>query len=304
MIRRLYDQCMRVAAALRRQAIEAWAIRPVLRTVGKSARILEIGGGYNPRFVKAEYPSAYHLDHCSTEELRAKYGSDPAAAHLIHRVQQVDFVANGVPIHTVVAADLRFDVVYSSHAIEHQVDLIGHLESVESLLAPGGRYIAVIPDFRCCFDVLRFPTVTGDVIAVHLARHNVHRRKQVFDCISRTVTVNPGRRIHGADLLGARFSHALRSAWQAALECERDDAHYVDVHAWVFSPRSFELLLLELYLLGLTSLSVTYVSPAYANQFCAVLSPGAPAAELTPEAREAHERRRLILCKRLRQCAG
>lgn len=300
MISRLYSQSMRVAAGLRRRMIETWAIDPLLRSVGKSAKILEIGGGYNPRFVKSEYANAYHLDHCTTEELRSKYAGDPSVAHLGGRIQQVDFVADGVPMETVIPAGLKFDVVYSSHAIEHQVDLIGHLKSVETLLVRGGRYIAVIPDYRCCFDVLRFPTVAGDVIAVHLEKHQLHRRKQVFDGFARTISINPGRKVHRPDLAAARFEHKLDSAWKATLECERAGASYVDVHAWVFSPESFELLLIELYMLGLVSLVADFISLTYGNQFCVALTARVPAVQLSKDAMVALERRRLALCKRLR----
>ena len=78
------------------------------------------------------------------------------------RIQEVDFVFTGAPIETVIPADLRFDVIYGSHVLEHQVDLIGHLQSLEKLLAPGGRVIEIIPDYRRCFDALRYPTVTSD----------------------------------------------------------------------------------------------------------------------------------------------
>lgn len=301
MIRRLHSQLMRVAGALRTEAIKSWSFGPLIRSVEKSARILEIGGGYNPRFVKAEYANAYHLDHCTTEELREKYARDPSVVHLAHRIQHVDFTANCVPIDSVIPAHIKFDVVYSSHALEHQVDLIGHFQSIDALLMRGARYISVIPDYRHCFDALRFPTVTGDVISAHLGQHRLHRRKQVFDGLSRAVTVNPGRRVRRSDLADARFSHTLESAWKATLGCEREDAPYLDVHAWVFSPASFELLLLELYILGLTSLSVTYMSPTYGNQFCAVLSPGVPAAEISEDVKARLEKRRWVLCKRLRR---
>ena len=113
----------------------------MLSGIALNAKILEIGGGYNPRFLKSDHPQIHHLDHCSADELRQKYASDPVVAHLIDRIQEVDFVFNGAPIDELVPASLRFDVVYGSHVLEHQVDLIGHLQSLERLLAPGGRVI-------------------------------------------------------------------------------------------------------------------------------------------------------------------
>ena len=43
------------------------------------------------------------------------------------------------------------------------------------------------------------------------------------------------------------LSYPLETAYSAFLTCGEDDASpYVDMHAWQFTPASFELLLLEL----------------------------------------------------------
>jgi hypothetical protein len=286
---------------VRRVVVKRRHVDPVLASVPEDARILEIGGGYNPRYVKSRYRNAFHLDHCPTDELRAKYAAIPEVAHHVGRIQEVDFVFDGAPIETVIPADLRFDVIYGSHVLEHQVDLIGHLQSLEKLLAPGGRVIEIIPDYRRCFDALRYPTVTSDALVVHMRRPAVHQGKQVFDSMARAISANPGRPVTAADLMKARFSHDLRSAYEAVMALEVPGAAYQDAHAWTFRPESFQLLMIELLLLGLTRLRPRMVSPSYDNQFCAVLEPvGADPSALDAQAVAALERRRLELCKSLR----
>lgn len=286
---------------VRRAVVKRRHVDPVLASVPEDAKILEIGGGYNPRYLKSRYRHAYHLDHCCTAELRAKYAAIPAVAHQVHRIQEVDFVFTGAPIETVIPADLRFDVIYGSHVLEHQVDLIGHLQSLEKLLAPGGRVIEIIPDHRRCFDVLRYPSVTSDALVVHMKHPSIHQGKQVFDSMSRSVTTNPGRPVTAADLIKARFNHSLRSAYDTVMALEAPGAAYEDVHAWTFRPESFRLLMIELFLLGLTKLRPMTVSPSYDNQFCAVLEP----MDVDPGAMDARavavlELERLELCKSLR----
>ena len=285
----------------RRSIVKRLLVEPMMKSVPRDAVILEIGGGYNPRYVKATHPNVYHLDHCSAEDLRTKYAADPAVAHQIDRIQPIDFVFTGTPIESLMPPELRFDVIYGSHTLEHQVDLIGHLQSLEKLLKPCGRVIEMIPDLRTCFDALRYPSVTSDALLAHLKRPLVHQGKQVFDGISRAIDKNLGHRMRDADFEGVRFCNSLSDAYAAMLDSESPGAHYIDAHAWTFTPDSFRLLMIELRLLGLTQLMPTYVSPLYGNQFCAILKVARHGMdELTPDALQGLERERFGLARQLR----
>jgi SAM-dependent methyltransferase len=291
----------RRTASWQRSVVKHTQIARLLRTVPKEAVILEIGGGYNPRYRKATHPNTYHLDHASTAELRAKFAADPYVAHQVDNVQEIDFVFVGTPIDTLVPPSLRFDLIYGSHVLEHQVDLIGHLQSLAKLLKPGGRVIEMIPDLRTCFDALRFPTVTSDALLAHLGPAPVHRDKQVFDFLSREIDSNVGYRMLDADFDAVGYRRDIREAYTALLAARREGAPYRDTHAWTFTPESFRLLMIELRLLDLVRLAPTYVSPRYGNQFCAVLEPvndgddGPP-----PEVRARLEHERLALAVKLR----
>ena len=202
---------------------------------------------------------------------------------------------------SVVPASLKFDVVYGSHVLEHQVDLIGYLQSLEKLLRPGGRVIQMIPDLRTCFDALRYPTVTADALATHYHGGPVHRGRAVFDAMSREIDTNHGYPLCDADFEGDSFRHTLAQAHAAMVDAEDTGRPYADLHAWTFTPESFRLLMIELRLLGLIRLQPNLVSTTFGNQFCVVLqpAPGEPQ-QLSPSTREALERERLALCKALR----
>ena len=301
MLPSLQRRLNKLTGKLWRSYVKRRHIAAVLDSVPLDATILEIGGGYNPRYVKATHPNVYHLDHGTTEELRAKYAAFALTASLIHRIQPIDFVFDGSPIETLIPPALRFDIIYGSHVLEHQVDLIGHLQSLESLLKPGARVIEMIPDLRTTFDALRYPTVTADALSAHLRVTAVHTGRQVFDGMSREIDKNHGYRMRDADFDGVQFAHSLRSAFDAMRSAEAPGRPYTDLHAWTFTPESLRLLMIELRLLALTRLQATWVSPTYGNQFCAVLERAdEDLASLSPANLHALGRERLALSRQLR----
>jgi len=287
------------AQNLKRSWVKHRVVAPLLASVPRDAVILEIGGSFNPRYTKPGHPNVYHLDHCSAEELCNKYA--PLVGDAIKNIQAVDFIANGSPLETIIPPELRFDVIYGAHVLEHQVDLVGHLQSLAELLKPGGRVIEMIPDLRTCFDAFRYPSVTADALVAHFKGSAIHHGRQVFDALSRQLDKYHGYRMRDADLDGVGFDHSLRHALDAMRSAERPGQAYLDLHAWTFTPQSFVLLMIELRLLGLIKLAPSFVSPQYGNQFCAVLQNVDDAADgPTPDVVERLERERLALLRQLR----
>ena len=137
-----------ILSLLRYDIINKFYVERHINSIGFDDLILEIGGGFNPRFKKVNYKNAYHLDHCDTENLKNKYSADINVAHLIGNIQDVDFVFDGSPIEELVPDDLHFDYVYSSHCLEHQVDLVSHFISIEKLLKPDGKLFVHIFSHR------------------------------------------------------------------------------------------------------------------------------------------------------------
>jgi len=74
-----------------------------------------------------------------------------------------------------------FDAFIASHVIEHTTDLIGFLDTAETLLCPSGIVILAIPDKRYCFDYFRPLTTTGEVLCASASRRSRHTRRIIFD---------------------------------------------------------------------------------------------------------------------------
>jgi hypothetical protein len=138
------------------------------------------------------------------------------------------------------------------------------------------------------------------VLTVHLKKPTIHQGKQVFDYLARMVNADQGYRMSEGDFDGLRFQHSLVEAQEKMLEMEKDEATYFDSHAWAFTPTSFQLLMLELRLLGLTRLAPSYVSPQYGNQFCVELAMVPPLESLSPSAISALEAQRFALSRQMR----
>jgi SAM-dependent methyltransferase len=102
--------------------------------VPKNAAALEIGPYCAPLLRGA---NVSYFDLLSQKELVARAnlrGHDAAG------VPYIDYVS---PTAELSIVDRSFDVVLSSHCMEHQPDLVGHLQGVGKLLRPGGAAVSV-----------------------------------------------------------------------------------------------------------------------------------------------------------------
>jgi hypothetical protein len=169
----------------------------------------------------------------------------------------------------------QFDLIVSSHNIEHQPNLVGHLSDIAQRLNPDGRFFAVIPDKRYCFDHFIPESTIADVIGAHLEQREVHSAAKVVEHRALTTHNDPVRHwagdhgapgdIHGLDRL-ARVRIGVEN-WRAAA------GGYVDVHAWQFTPKSFAGIIADLRELGLSRFRIEKIVETGFNdlEFCAIL---------------------------------
>jgi hypothetical protein len=270
----------------------------LLAPLDRSARIIEIGPSYNPIAPKADGWNTRTIDHTTRANLVEKYRNHPVE---LDRIEDVDFIWTHGSVADAVPSDLHgtFDAFIASHVIEHTTDLVGFLDAAATLLAPSGIVILAIPDKRYCFDYFRPLTTTGEVLAAHMASRNRHTRRVVFDHMAYAV-MNGGACAWGqTPIQTIQFCHPIEEAYKAFSTVREDpDAPYVDMHAWQFTPASFELLLLELARLGETDWLVEQITPAIGCEFYVWLRRGGrnAAAALTPEELD---RRRLALLEHI-----
>lgn len=225
---------------------------------------LEIGPLNNP-FVKSA--RVKYFDVWNAEDLRRRtknFGlNSDSVPEVIHYVE---------PHGDLSIVPEKFDIVFSSHCIEHQPDLVRHLQNVNRLLKDGGVYILFIPDKRYCFDYYRQETTLFGVIEAFVKVHSLHTFRNLAEAYCSTTHNDAGRHWqgdHGAvELKKKNFVQAI-SDYEKSLS----GGGYVDCHAWCFTPKVFGEIINGLNKLDLVTLSVHRLCHTLRGrqEFCAVL---------------------------------
>ena len=244
-----------------------------------TAKGLELGPLTNPVVRRSDGDIRY-LDHVDTDTLRARY-----ATHIgfdVDAIVPIDYAIGDGSIQSAVGDDAPFDYVIASHVIEHVPDMIGWLHDVRSVLVDGGVLSLAIPDHRCCFDALRSPSVAADFVHAYLDHATIPSPRQVFDHYSSAVIwrglIGWGEEPPFDELVQVHGEpEAMERATAAAATGE-----YVDVHCWVFTPRSFCRVMGALQRLQLVPFSVESCSETIGGEFFATLRTADPAEATVP----------------------
>jgi SAM-dependent methyltransferase len=267
----------------------------LLAPVPRSGRIIEIGPSFSPIAPKAEGWDVRSVDHLTREGLVAKYSGHPGVD--VSRIEEVDYVWSGGPLSNALPAAMHssFDALVASHLIEHMPDLIAFLDSAATLLKPDGVVVLAVPDKRYCFDYFQPLTTTGQVLEAHAEQRSRHSRRLVFDYFAYAVA-NGGIAAWGQHPSnGLRLMHSIEEA-RNGFAFAGVESVYIDIHAWRFSPASFQLLLLELARLGETDWRIERITEAAGCEFFAWLRRGGMAA-VAAQVDEAFAANRLMLLK-------
>ena len=241
-----------------------------LALVPRGVHMLEIGPYTKPTFLRPDHDVRY-LDAFSTEQLKEKavtFGFDPAT------VPEIDFVWTGQSYAELIRDQLQ--VVYSSHNIEHQPDLVRHLQQLHTILEPGGLLFLVVPDRRYCFDYFLPDTTFADVLSAYYDR----RIKHVAGCVLEHRMMTTHNEVkehwagnHGAPLLTSQVSEADLAHIASIRHEVETTGGYIDTHAWRFTPTSFRGLVQLLRLTGMIGFDLERLYPTLLNssEFYAVL---------------------------------
>lgn len=268
----------------------------LLASVPRRGRVIEIGPSFSPIAPKAQGWDTRTLDHLTRQGLVEKYAGHPGVD--VGRIEEVDYVWTGGPLSDAVPPAMHgtFDAFVASHVIEHTPDLLAFLDSATALLKGDGIVVLAVPDKRYCFDYFQPLTTAGQILEAHAERRSQHSRRLVFDQFAYAVADGDSGAWGQHPSRGLRMAHRFEYARDMAFS-SRPDTDYVDVHAWRFSPASFQLLLLELARLGETDWRVEHVTEAAGCEFFAWLRRGGEAAA-TALSDAAFAERRLALLKR------
>lgn len=212
-----------------------------------SASILEIGPFTNPVCTGKNVRYFDVLDKPSLIRRAEQIGRP------IDRAVDIDFVS---PVGDLSVVDEKFDACISSHAIEHQPDLIKHLIDVERILNPGGRYFLIIPDKRYCFDHFIPESSIADILE---ARGSVtHTLQNIIEHRALT-THNDVKRHWRGDHGRPRYIEDPIVVKRAMDEFHNAKGSYIDVHAWQFTPNSFRQNIDTICQLGIIRMRVEVI---------------------------------------------
>jgi SAM-dependent methyltransferase len=216
-------------------------------------KILEIGPSHAPIAPRSDGWDTTIVDYTTRAGLVAKYREDPTVDP--SRIEEVDVVWQDGPLEAAIpaAAHGSYDLLIASHVIEHLPDPIGLLRSAARVLKPGtGRISLAVPDKRSCFDFFRPPSTTGKLLAAHLAQRDRHALADLFDTYAYYVTLRGESGWEVQPSGEVRLTNTLDFAWRAMQDStEAAGSPYQDCHAWVMTPASFELMILEVARTGL-----------------------------------------------------
>ncbi|MEO0818701.1 MAG: methyltransferase domain-containing protein [Pseudomonadota bacterium] len=237
---------------------------------------LEIGPFCNP-FLRGS--NIKYLDLMDSEGLQARW--DAVERHEPRTAPPIHFVS---PTGDLSMVDEVFDLVFSSHCIEHQIDLVAHLRGVSETLQPDGVYFLFIPDKRYCFDHFLPETTIADVLDAVGRPRDRHTLRDVILHRAKTTHNQVARHWQGdhADPgYGTDNANRVARALSAYLYGE-----FVDMHAWQFIPERFRSIAETLFQLGLTDLQPTrvYNTPRDRAEFVAVLKK--TSTRVTPQAEQ------------------
>ncbi|HXT08032.1 MAG TPA: methyltransferase domain-containing protein [Roseiarcus sp.] len=205
----------------------------------KNRKILEIGPLDRPVVAKSTDWQTFYLDHCSTEQLIAKYQDNP----VIHKdkIVQIDFVSEDGSLSKAAIGDNRFDCIVASHVIEHVPNLVGWLSDCCAALSPRGVLALVIPDRRYTFDHFRRTTPRAWIEAAHIERYARPGLDQVSDHFCNAAKVESADIWAGRDVSQAPRLHDALTLSRAIADWNA--GAYIDCHSWVFEHDSFAELI-------------------------------------------------------------
>ncbi|SFT16267.1 hypothetical protein SAMN04488040_3513 [Sulfitobacter marinus] len=213
----------------------------LVQTLGKKGLCLEIGAYFRP-IITGE--NARYFDVFDAQELRERAKRDPDPNVTEHSVPDIHYTD---PDGDISIIKETFTDVVTSHCIEHQPDLIAHLEKIYDLLEDGGRYVAIVPDKRYCFDHFSPVTSLGNVLEASFEQRERHSLSSIVNLYGTSTHNDPTRHWRGDHFDEGYHATITQRAQHALTLYGPSNGSYVDCHAWCFTPDSFAQICSTLY---------------------------------------------------------
>ena len=162
-----------------------------------------------------------------------------------------------------------FAYAVARHVIHRAPDPVWWLAELRSVLSSGGTLLLGIPDRRFTEDFARRETEFADVMAAYLAGSRRPQPREILDCHVRQQPIDLAAAWHGTQSKRSMFSLEQVTRGITLAQSALDGA-YVDVASWVFTPRSFVQLMVDLARNGLVWFRYEHVmtTAEYRQDFC------------------------------------
>lgn len=220
--------------------------------------ILEIGPGHAPDFCG---DNVKYLDMAPQAEIAARFAALPTRNGGAPRIDYLLCqLARG-------EIEERFDLVYSAHNLEHQVNCVAHINSVSGLLRPGGCFVAIIPDKNYTFDYFRPLSTLVDILSAPEDQTRHVKRTAISSW--QTAHNDCARHWIGDHGPCGYTDAAVVEKWR---NYEPDGDRMTDFHVNVFEPDSFRDIFGLLAAEGIIQMKLArvYNTPVYRNEFVAI----------------------------------
>ena len=255
----------------RRQGLRAHSLanRDEFARLAGSGRVLEIGPFTRPLLVG---PNIVYADIYSTSQLQE------LAPRLELRPEDVPEIAYVITPGDLTGITGKFDSVISGQVIEHQPNLVGHLQQVSQLLDDGGRYFILAPDYRYCFDHFMRPSTISHVLDAYARKVTMHDPESLIasrltrahnDSVRHWAGDHGDPQVHPEFPQHDRITRLKLALEQSVLTPETLN----NEHAWFFTPDSFAAIIQDLCDLELIDFELERIYPTLHNtlEFWAIL---------------------------------
>lgn len=219
--------------------------------ISKDQKGLEIGPSHHPAAPKKCGYAVEIVDWLDQNGLKEHYRNDGIN---LDAIEPVDYVWHGESYYELIQKDNYYDYIIASHMIEHSTNLAGFFNDCSKLLKKEGVLRLAVPDKRYCFDHYRHTTGLAEVInnlytpcplqsAGNVAEYYmnaVSRKGRISWNKPVLPIIDFVRKHHNKSYKPVHDTGTVLYNIQKAYE-----NNYIDIHHYVFTPASFELLIYD-----------------------------------------------------------
>ena len=257
--------------------------RDFINLVNQNSYILEIGPLCFPTFDVTK-ENVKTLDFFTTEELKENYKNDPNV--LVNNIVNIDYSVKSLPYNEII--NIKFDICFSSHNIEHTPCMVSFLNNVSSILNNNGYFFLAIPDYRYCFDRFRNPTNILEVLERFYSKktktsaisilegryYNTHNNSNDhWDDFSKNYQ-NIFNDINSKDnFISNKTDEIINNIDDIKKIIEVSKDTYIDAHTWKLTPKNFQNIIYILNELRIIDLKLVrnYRTLKGSNEFYCIL---------------------------------